>query len=213
MNVKVKAAGFDFDGTLVVSDALKERLYQDIFKENYGVMVYYKEGKARSREEKIRYFFDTFVKRKPTVREVERISREFGRRYENSLRTCPLFQCTNMVKELRKQVKFTFLLSLENKREVVTLLKHCGLVKYFDEVLGGPKSKVENFRHVLRKHHLKSREVVYVGNSDSDVLSSKTVKVKSVLIKKRFSYNDLRKKLQADFVFSSLCDVPAGILR
>src|SRR3989344_1693118 len=194
MNVKVKAVGFDFDGTLVVSDALKEKLYQEIFKENYGVRVCYKDGKARNREEKIRYFFDRFVKRKPTAREVDMISREFGKRYENSLRTCPLFQCTNMVKELRKQVMFTFLLSLENKREVVTLLKHCGLAKYFDEVLGGPKSKVKNFRHVLRKHHLKSTEVVYIGNSDNDIIASHAVKVKAILIQKKFNYEDLRKK-------------------
>src|SRR3989338_5154751 len=121
----MKAVGFDFDGTLIVSDQIKQKIYFDIFFERYRVRVKYN-GKALNREEKIKYFFKRFVKRKFTGVEVKAVSEEFGKRYAKSLRTCPLFQCTNLVRELRRQVEFTFLLSLENRVEVVSLLKHCG---------------------------------------------------------------------------------------
>ena len=214
---KIKAVGFDFDGTLIISEETKALEMVKVFKEKFGVKrgvgTAYKKlvGKDFNRGQKVLFLFEKFMKRKPTREELKDIENHFGEHYKKSLWACPLFQCTNVIKELKKQVKFLFLLSLEDKIEVKKLVKHCGLGKYFDEVLGGPKSKVDNLEHVIKKHKIKPKELLYVGDSKGDIIASKKKGIKVVLVKKRFKYKDLKDTLEADFVFSSLCELPHDI--
>lgn len=215
--VRVRAIGFDFDGTLIMSEDRKAQAMADVFREKHGIkngvpLAYKKlvDG-GKNRHEKVVTLFEKFVKRTPTKKELKEIEDHFGKHYERELNTCPLFQCTNIIKELKDQVDFLFLLSLENKREVKKVAQHCGLAKYFHEILGGPKSKIENLEHVIKKHHLEPNEVIYIGDSRNDIKTSKEMGVKVVLIRKKFSYKQLLDELQADFVFSSICDLPHNL--
>src|SRR3989338_8518312 len=207
--MKIKAIGFDFDGTLIESEEQKAKEMAKVFKECFsiskGVASAYKQlaGKALNRKEKIRLLFQKLLKRKATAKELKEMEEHFGRHYRKVLRTCPLFQCSNMVKELRKQVRFLFLLSLENRKEVQKVAEHCGLAKYFDEILGGPQGKITHFLHVIQKHHLKPSEVMYIGDSHTDVIAGKKAGVKVILLGKNHLYERLKQDLQADFRFSS----------
>lgn len=217
MKPKIRAVGFDFDGTLIMSEEQKAEQMAIIFREKFkvkrGVKSVYKElmGNALSREAKVKALFKQILKRKPTAEELKKVQEHFGKRYEQSLKTCPLFQCTNIIKELRKQVEFIFLLSLEDKKEVRKIAGHCGVGKYFDEILGGPKPKVENLKHILKKHKLKPQEVIYIGDAHSDVVASKKVRIKTILLGKKHLYEKLKEDLEADFRFSNLCAVPFGV--
>ncbi len=214
MKNKIKAIGFDFDGTLIMSEEQKAKAMIDIFRESFntkkGIAKAYQKASLHglNRQQKINFIFHNLFHRQPTKKEFATITNQFSQRYQQSMNTCPLFQCSNMIKELRRQVKFIFLLSLENKREVKKIAKHCGVAKYFDEILGGPKSKVQNLQHILRKHTLKSTEVIYIGDAHSDVIASKKLKIKVVLLGKKHTYEKLKEDLEADFRFSSLCDLP-----
>lgn len=222
MDGKIKAVGFDFDGTLIMSEEQKAKAMADIFQDLFhfqkirqkSISEAYKKISRRglSREQKIKLLFQKLLHRQPTRMEFSKVTTEFGQRYQQSMNTCPLFQCSNLIKELRKQVKFIFLLSLENRKEVMAIAKHCGVAKYFTEILGGPKPKAKNLWHVLQKHHLKPSEVLYIGDAHSDVIAGKKLKIKVVLLGKRHTYERLKEDLEADFVFSSLCDVPKAIL-
>ena len=100
-----------------------------------------------------------------------------------------------------------FLLSLENKKEVKAIAKHCGVARYFNEILGGPKSKIENFIHILKKHNIKPREALYVGDSHGDVKAAKQMKIKIILLGKKHLSKKLKEDLQADYVVSDLCQI------
>ncbi len=219
MKNKTKAIGFDFDGTLIMSEQQKAKVMVDIFRESFqiktGVTQAYQKASllGLNREQKIKTIFQDVFHRQPTKKEFTIITNQFSRRYQQSMNTCPLFQCTNMIKELRNQVKFIFLLSLENKREVAAIAQHCGVARYFNEILGGPKSKVENLRHLLHRHNLKPVEVLYIGDAHSDVIASKKLKIKVVLLGKKHTYEKLKEDLEADFRFSSLCDLPKNIFK
>lgn len=208
----LKAIGFDFDGTLVMSEAAKARVMALVFREKFGVrqgvMAAYREiaGTGKNRPEKVQALFQQFLKRKPTKKELQEVDEHFGFHYELSMHTCPLFRCSSALEGLKKRY-FTFLLSLENKREVVRIARHCGLATYFHEILGGSKAKVENLRHVITKHHLKSKEVLYVGDSSSDVLAAKKVGVKVIILQKDGRSARTLKKLGAERVIRSLCEM------
>jgi phosphoglycolate phosphatase len=213
--MKIKAIGFDFDGTLVMSESKKTKAMVEVFSEefgiNKGVKSAYQKLRGKNREEKVKSLFKKFLKRNPTKKELKKVANHFGKHYQQEMKVCPLFECTNVIKELKTQVKFLFLLTLEEKKEVKKIVKKCGLLKHFDEVLGGPKSKIDNFKHVIKKHQLKPSEVIYIGDSTSDIIASKKMKVKIVLVNQKFNYHKLKKSLQPNFVFSSICDLPKKI--
>tara|TARA_Y100000310_G_C20406101_1_gene679736 strand:+ start:24 stop:674 length:651 start_codon:yes stop_codon:yes gene_type:complete len=208
----IRAIGFDFDGTLIMSEGKKSIEMAKVFREKFGVKrgvkSAYEKLRGKNRKRKVELLFEKFMKRKPTKKELKQVADHFGKHYEKSMDKCPFFKCTNIIKELKSQVKFLFLLSLEGKKEVKKVAKHCGIAKYFDEIMGGPKSKTENLQHVLKRHHVKPSETIYIGDSHSDVIVSKKLKVKVVLLGKKHTYKKLKEDLEADFVFSSLCDVP-----
>jgi len=209
---KIKAIGFDFDGTLISSEETKAEEMAKVFSEllgiKKGIKTAYKKLRGINRSQKINKLFIQFLKRKPTKKELKKIEDHFGQHYLTSMKTCPLFQCTNILKELKKQAQFMFLLSLEEEKDVKKLIKHCNLNKYFDEILGGPKSKLENFEHILKKHKFSHPEIIYIGDSPGDIKASHKKGIKVILINKKFNYPQFKKKLGADFVFSSLCDLP-----
>lgn len=209
---KIKAVGFDFDDTLVQTEGGKDKIIVQVVHDlcgiKKGVRIIYKSLKGKlNRRDKIKVILTKILKRKPTKKEIDQADREFSKRYRALLSTCPLFKCTNVLKELKKQTKFTFLLSLEKRTDVLAMAKHCGVKKYFNEVLGGPKSKIQNLKHILKKHKLKPEEVIYVGDMKNDIIISKKLGIKSIGIQKNFSYRKLLKKLGADFTFSNLCNV------
>ena len=210
---KIKAVGFDFDDTLVKTESNKHKILEDIickkFKVKRSIKGVYTSVRGRlNRRDKIKKILTKVLKRKPTKKEISSVSKEFSKKYREMLSTCPLYGCTNVLKELKQQTKFLFLLSLEKRTDVLAMAKHCGVKKYFNEVLGGPKSKMANLKHILKKHKLKPEEVIYVGDWSNDIIVSKKLKIKSIGIQKEFSYRKLLKRLGADFTFSNLCNVP-----
>jgi phosphoglycolate phosphatase len=210
----IRAIGFDFDGTLIMSEDKKAIVIQEIFQELHntkkGISKSYKElvGKGISRENKLKIIFKKHLKKEPTKTQLNKLNKEFSKHYETALNTCPLFECTNIIKELKDQVNFLFLLSLENKTQVKNIAKHCKIAQYFNEILGGPTSKITNLKHILKKHNLKPSQVIYIGDSSGDIIATHKLNVKTILIQKKFSYKKLKSVLQADFVFSSLCELP-----
>jgi phosphoglycolate phosphatase len=213
----IKALGFDFDGTIIMSEKNKGKEMAAVFRENFSIMTGVKTdyeklaGYGHSRDKKVEILFKKYLRRKPTIKEKKMVGDHFGEHYQRDLANCPLFQCTNVIKELKKQVKFMFLLSLENRKEVVMIVRRCGIENYFDEILGGPKSKIVNFRHILKKHKLKPSEVIYIGDNHSDVVAGKKMKIKVILLTGTNTFTNLKRDLQADFVFSNLCSLPAKI--
>ncbi len=200
----MKSIGFDFDGTLIISEQAKGPAMVEVFREKFkvvrGVKKTYESliGKGYTRDMKVIELFKKFFKREPTEKELKVVADHFGEHYVNSMKTCPLFECIDVLKRVRKKYDYMFLLSLENVKEVKKLAKHCGIAKYFDEILGGPTSKVEHLKQVLKKH---SEGVVYVGDAHSDVKAARKMGVKMILIGKKHRNNE------ADKVIKSLCDL------
>lgn len=210
---KIKAVGFDFDNTLIMSEKEKLNLIEEIFASKYnikkGVKLAYKNlmGKANN-EEKLRMLIRKFLKREPSEREIRELHYTFKKGYEYKLSSCPLVLCINILKELQDQVDFMFLLSLEDKDIVKDVARHCGIAKYFDEILGGPKSKVENFKYIIENKKIKPDEIIYIGDSKEDIIKSKMLKIKAFGIQQNSYQREILKRLGADFTFSNFCQLP-----
>ena len=74
---KIKAVGFDFDGTLISSEKEKAKEMGLVFKEKFkimkGVETAYKRLRGNNREAKVKSLFKTFLKREPKKTELKAI--------------------------------------------------------------------------------------------------------------------------------------------
>ncbi len=214
----IDAIGFDFDDTLFVSEDDKANIIAGIFKKccnvKSGVGKEYKRliGNGILIDKKIKHIFRKFVHKNPAKAELDLIYNAYIYNYEKSLMLCKLMQCSNIIKELRKQTKVLFIVTLNQAKDIVPSLKHCGLRKYFDVVLGGPKTKVQNFKHIIKKYKLNANHVVFIGDSNGDLKSAKKAKIHFIGLTKSNARRQLMKKLGAHFTFSSLCDIPPELL-
>lgn len=209
----LKAIGFDFDDTLVISEDKKNKIFTKIFQDKYNITddiepCYIQLKGKKNRREKIEYIIHYLFDRDAKPDEVNELSKAFSKSYQQEMSTCPLVQCTNMLKELKEQVDFIFLLSLENLEDVKAVANHCGVADFFDEILGGPTPKLDNLKHILENHNLDANDVVYIGDSKNDILTSKELNLHAIGIATEFNYAELLKKLGAHFTFSSVCEIP-----
>tara|TARA_Y100000310_G_scaffold334428_1_gene414177 strand:+ start:10837 stop:11523 length:687 start_codon:yes stop_codon:yes gene_type:complete len=217
----IKAIGFDFDGTLIMSEGAKAEMMYAAFSKffslskiehkklvvEYGKLV----GKGNTRDKKVAILFKKIIGRTGNTSEKNKIAQAFGAEYKKSLNHCPLFACHQLVSQLQGKVEHLFLLSLEDQKEVQSVAKHCSLAVYFDEILGGPSDKVTHLKRLLKRWKLKPNEMLYIGDSHGDVVVGKKVRVPVILIDSKKSHRDLHRKLAVDFEVNSLCDVRSMI--
>ncbi|MDP7324170.1 MAG: HAD hydrolase-like protein [Candidatus Woesearchaeota archaeon] len=207
----IKAIGFDFDGTLIVSEKEKEKVmvatFSDVFGVSKGVKKCYISLRGVSRDDKFRKMVPKLIGRKVSVLELKKLHSSFSKHYFNAMKSCPLMGCVSDLKKLKRKMKFMFIVSIEKQTDVKKLAKHCGISGYFDEILGGPISKFDNIKHVLKKHHVDASELMYVGDSPNDILVSKQHKVKSVGLAKEKKKRNYLKKIGAHVTVKDLCRV------
>lgn len=210
---KIKSIGFDFDGTLIDSEKYKLEIIKEIFYKKYGitkgVVPAYKSllGKA-NRKGKLRILIRKFLNREPQNKEIKELNHAFSKGYEYKLSHCPLAKCTEMLEKIKNKVSFMFLLTLEEKDVVEKIMRHCGISKYFDVILGGPKSKINNFNYLCKKYKIKPEETLYIGDSKGDIINSKKLKFNFMGINSKKFERMMLNKLGADFTFSDLCEIP-----
>tara|TARA_Y100000310_G_C20690285_1_gene821756 strand:- start:3132 stop:3770 length:639 start_codon:yes stop_codon:yes gene_type:complete len=207
----IRAVGFDFDGTLIVSEKQKEKVmvdtFSDVFDVTKGVKKCYISLRGVSRDEKFRKMVPKLLGRKVTNSELRKLHSSFSKHYFTSMKSCPLMGCVKDLRGLRKRVKFMFIVSIEKQTDVRKLAKHCGISKYFDEILGGPRSKYANLRHVLRKHNVDASELLYVGDSPQDILVSRSQNVKAVGLSSDKKKREYLKEIGAHVTVKDLCRV------
>ena len=215
--MRFKAIGFDFDGTLMMSEGAKGTMMAKAFSEFEEISSHLLEeiakayphlvGRGHSRDEKIKIIAENVLGYGLSSKVKRNIAKSFGKKYVKSLDHCPLFACNKLIEQLGSQVEHMFLLSLEDQKEVRAVAKHCDLSRYFEVVLGGPTGKVEHFKKLLKKWKLHPSEMLYIGDSHGDSVVAKKVGIKGVLIDSNKGHAALHKMLGADFEVGSLCDV------
>jgi beta-phosphoglucomutase-like phosphatase (HAD superfamily) len=208
----IRAIGFDFDDTLIISEREKEKVIVEIFEHTYGITRGVKAAYTRlrgkmNRDQKLLTLVRELVNKEPTKKELKDLDYAYSKGYEFNLSSCPIIHCVSLLKQLRKKVDFMFLLSLENKREVEAVAKHCGVDKYFDEILGGPKSKMQNFDHLIKKHKVDPAHAIYVGDSAADVKKATKLGFRMYAVNPSKTKRAQLKKLGAQKTTADLCDI------
>jgi phosphoglycolate phosphatase len=209
----IKAIIFDFDGTLIRSEDIKIEIFVKLFEEKFNIKKNVKKyyisliGKATI-DEKIRLSVKKFLNKETKIKEINLFKKEFSELYRINLSSCPIISCMHLMNYVKHNMKYLFIVSLQEKKDIDLVLKHCGLKKYFIKVYGAPKLKKENITSILKKYKLEPKEIIYIGDSKGDILISKKFNIKSIGVNKRLNKRKILHELGAIKAYKDVCSIP-----
>lgn len=199
---KIRAFVFDLDGTLVDSKKAYYLLFQEVLKQNRINFKKRKLWKELNGQRAERVFFK--VLNKNERKKIKKLCKELREKEvkEGVKIVKPIKHAKEIVDFLRKRFN-VYLITNSDKRFTFLLLKKFGFKfnKVFTKRDFKDKSKV--LKGIARALKVKTKEIVYVGDSVLDVRAARKAKCKVVIIP-NWSPKYLVKKEKPDYLFDSI---------
>jgi phosphoglycolate phosphatase len=196
---------FDFDGTLFDTFDSVYYMLKNILLE-YNFKIKNKKDFSKIYNEN---FYETMKKDGIKGKRLNKLKKETALLRLKTAEEIGVFKGIPVVlKELKKKYKLAIISSSFGK-SIKKSLKHSGILKYFDFVIGAEKeeSKVKKIKLCMRKFKLKNSEVIYVGDTSGDVVEAKKAKVKSIAVSWGYQNKEMLKKARPDLIVNKIKDL------
>lgn len=181
-----KLVFWDFDGVIKDSVGVKGRIFKDLFLP-YGeklanrVYEHHLMHGGISRQEKIPLYL-SWTNMPITTELVEKISIKFSKKAIESVVESPWnTDVIDYIHENYKRQQF-ILLTATPDEEIKEILKILNIAQFFKEIYGSSDSKSNIIRVVLSKLAVDIKEVVFVGDSESDYFAAQENSINFFLI-------------------------------
>lgn len=173
---KSKGLIFDFDGTLVDSNAIKRNAFEKCFADEpqhfQEILVYCRGNNHIPRKAKFRHVFEKILKRPYTAAVETRLLNlyaEYTTQQVIAAREIPGARDFLEQFALRKE---SALLSSTPHEILLEILERREMRHYFKTIQGAPVEKAAWIRKFLKHHRLKNSEAVFIGDSSEDVAAA-----------------------------------------
>jgi len=177
----IRCVVFDFDGTLVDSNAVKERCFHQVLAGLQGAEVALAHARARGGD---RYrIFDSVARSLAPSAPLERIVAE-SRRLAGDYGECCATGIAaarerrgarSAVRRLRSSGLSLYVNTATPTRDVEPILRRRGMRPFFAGVMGSPGDKISNLRFILRKLGVGPRAVAVVGDGEDDLTAARAL--------------------------------------
>lgn len=176
---------FDFDGVIVDSNRLKREAWFKLFPER-------KKIPQGTRFEALRAIFTELGKPND---EIEALVTEYAERYNRMVQKgIAEIGLIPEAKEVLGDLASRYALYLNSATPSDALretVENLGLGRFFKRVFGAPPSKISNLKNIIEIEGVKEREVVFVGDGESDYEAARACGISFVGIKNDFNnWND-----------------------
>lgn len=178
----LKLIVFDCDGVLIESVDAKTRAYAAIARP-YGqkavdaLVTHHLEQGGVSRVEKIRWFFESFLKRAPEEGEERRLVDEFTAHSLDYVYTALSVPGIWDVLERWRGVVPMYVASGAPHLELTNVLKQHEMAPYFTGIYGSPPGKATLLRGILAEENIEPYNAVMVGDSANDMYAAEAVQM------------------------------------
>jgi len=196
-NIILKAIIFDFDGVIaesvqVKTDAFKQ-LYSPFGKEIVEKVTKHHEANGGvSRYNKIKYYHKMFLDTELTSTGVNELASQFGEIVIDKVIKSPYVSgSVELIKKNYGKYK-QFISTGTPTEEIKQILIKRQINHYFTEIFGSPQEKQYHIKQILFKYKLKSNELIFFGDSNTDFEAAQDANIKFILVKNKFN-NDLSK--------------------
>lgn len=185
MTSKIKAVGFDWDGTLVDSIIFKSKCFAESVIKSYPsvednrkeIEELYLETRGNLRTHQLEKVQNKYNLKKLNNDKLEKWSDLFTKLYENQ--RSPLFKGTLEVLEALHQKNYSLFLcsSVPQKYLDETLEKYPKLKKYFDFILGTQergefKKGIPHLNFVSKRYELPTSKIAFCGDGERDIVGA-----------------------------------------
>lgn len=171
--IRFDAVVFDFDGVLVESVEVKTRAFAALYAP-YGaeierkVVEYHLAQAGISRFVKFRYFQEVLLGVPYTDEDEKRLSMDFSLRVLENVVHAPFVVGAYEFLEGNYQKLPLFVASATPEDELLTIVAHRGMEKYFVSVYGAPAKKHEILKRIISSCCLAPERVLMVGDAMAD---------------------------------------------
>ncbi len=172
----IKAIIFDLDGVIIESAGIKTEAFRTLFADYPDklpkIMAYHEKNAGISRYVKFRYIYEKLLGKELTLEEENKLGEKFSQIVLNQVLKAPLVAgAEDFLKDNCRSYRL-FIASGTPEEELHDILRQRGLDSYFQGAYGTPKTKTSITRQILTEYHLRSREVVFVGDAESDRIAA-----------------------------------------
>jgi phosphoglycolate phosphatase-like HAD superfamily hydrolase len=175
----IKCVAFDFDGTLVDSNAIKKRTFYDIVSiwdpDGEVVSEVIERWPSANRYEKTQKIAETLVGRRllPATSSLEdwasRLANDYTARCESAISCCPEMPgASRALEELSGMGLLLFVNSATPVEPLLRLLTLRNWAHFFEAAYGAEASKADNLRNIAQKTGIDRKEIVHVGDQPDD---------------------------------------------
>ena len=195
---KIEFVIFDCDGVILDTNKIKTEAFKKTLnkypKEKIDKLIaFHKENGGVSRKIKFEYFFNNIIndsdpkKVDDSLKKFKRIS------FQKLLLSRYIKGVLKFINILKKNNIKIFIVSgaIQAELRKIFLLKN--KKRYFYEILGTPKNKIDNIQIILDKYSLDINKGIFFGDSYTDYISAKKFKIKFIFVKEKSEWTNYKK--------------------
>jgi phosphoglycolate phosphatase len=184
----VRCVAFDFDGTLVRSNAIKRRSFYDVAAETPGAGEILDDLFAADFEGNRYDLFLEISKRLVSERSPEQHRREGARlaaAYGEMCRT-RIASCEEVpgamaaLKTLDQHGISAFIVSATPEKDLQPIVRDRGYDRFLTAVFGGPTEKIKHLNDILVIQDISAAELVMIGDGGDDQAAAKSVQCRFI---------------------------------
>jgi phosphoglycolate phosphatase len=191
----IKVVSFDFDGTLVRSNAIKRSAYFEATEMlgHRGVLDRILSSTSGDRRVVLSKYVEELAGKGivPGRRKkewVKRLVREYTRTCVLNISVCPeVAGASKALAALRRSGKKLFLNSATPLAGLLPILEKRGWRRHFDGVYGAHGNKAAHLRRIIAECAIGTEELLHVGDGEDDRLAAEEVGCRFLAVKRRHS--------------------------
>lgn len=195
---KIEFVIFDCDGVILDTNKIKTEAFKKTLnkypKEKIDKLIaFHKENGGVSRKIKFEYFFNNIINDSDPKKINNSLKKFKTISFQKLLLSRYIKGVLKFINKLKKNNIKIFIVSgaIQAELRKIFLLKNKN--RYFYEILGTPKNKIDNIQIILDKYSLDINKGIFFGDSYTDYISAKKFKIKFIFVKEKSEWTNYKK--------------------
>lgn len=183
----LKAIVYDFDGVITDTIDVKSNAFQKMYskygdKISMNIRNHHLLNGGMSRYEKLRLYHKKYLNINLSNENLTELANEFSNIVlEDVVKSDYIPGAKEHIDIMQKKYKL-FVSTATPTKEIKEILRRKGIDRFFTDVFGSPEKKENHLKQILSKYKLNANDLIFFGDSKSDLLAAKSCNINFVLI-------------------------------
>ena len=174
----------DFDGVILESVDVKTRAFRELFsftpQHVDEIVNFHVQNGGMSRFDKFRYFYKNIIKEPLSDEQYDFLCDRFSELvFDGVLKSTFVSGAENFLKHFSAKTSL-FVVSATPASELTEIVRQRGLLDYFNDIYGSPRTKHECIEEILTNMNCPKENAIFVGDALNDYKAAKKAGVRFV---------------------------------